>query len=159
MRRLAIGLVGFVVAGAFYLLLVDTTSLPELYVLIGVALLAAIGVEASREQGFPEARVSASWLLRAWRAIVRIPGESLLLAREVGAQLLGRRPARGGFRAIAFKGGDSEHDRGRFALTEIIGSLAPNTIVIGIDPESELLLVHQLRRKGGPEELDVLGLR
>ena len=53
---------------------------------------------------------------------------------------------RGQFRAVPFKAGTSESDRGRYALTEIVGSLAPNTIVIGVDVDSDLLLVHQLRR-------------
>jgi hypothetical protein len=159
MRRVAVTLVGFALAGAVYLLLVDTTSLPELYVLAAVALLAGVAFEASREQGFPEARVSPAWLARAWRAIVRVPPEIVLLCREAIAQLRHPQRVRGEFRAIPFSGGDREQDRGRFALTEIVGSLAPNTIVIGIDPDAQLLLVHQLHRKGGPGELDVLELR
>jgi hypothetical protein len=159
MRRVAITLVGAAFAGAVYLLLIDTTSLPELYVLAGVALLAGVAFEASREQGFPEARVSPRWLARAWRVVARVPPEVALLCSEALEQLLHRKRVRGEFRAIPFKGGDGEQDRGRFALTEIVGSLAPNTIVIGIDPDAELLLVHQLRRRGGPDELDALGLR
>jgi hypothetical protein len=41
-------------------------------------------------------------------------------------------------------------------MSEAFGSLAPNTVVLGIDTERELLLVHQLRRNGRPEDLDVL---
>jgi hypothetical protein len=47
---------------------------------------------------------------------------------------------------------------GRSALAESLGSFAPNTIVIGVDPERELILGHQLRRTGGDEAIDVLGL-
>jgi hypothetical protein len=159
MRRVAVALAGFAFAGAFYLLLIDTTSLPELYVLVAVALTAALAFVASREQGFPEARISPSWLKNSWRAVARIPVESLLLCREAMAQLGHPKRARGVFRAIAFRGGREEADRGRFAISEVVGSLAPNTIVIGIDPDSELLLVHQLERKGGPDQMDVLGLR
>jgi hypothetical protein len=159
MRRAAIALAGFAFAAAFYLVLVDTTSLPEIYVLIAVALLAAIGFEAAREQGFPEARISPRWLTRGWRAVARVPSETLLLCGEAILQIRRRDPRRGEFRAIPFQGGEGERDRGRFAITEIVGSLAPNTIVIGIDPDSELLLVHQLKRTGGPDQLDVLGLR
>jgi hypothetical protein len=43
-------------------------------------------------------------------------------------------------------------------LTEIVGSLAPNTIVIGVDADSGLLLVHQLRRNGDRDDIDVLEL-
>ncbi len=159
MRRVAIALAGFAFAAAFYLLLVDTASVAEIVVLIAVALLAAIAFEASREQEFLEARISARWLAGAWRAVARVPAESLLLCRHAIAQLLHPRAQRGEFREIPFAGGETQRDRGRFAITEIVGSLAPNTIVIGVDPDSERLLVHQLERKGGPDELDVLGLR
>ena len=158
MRRLALTLAGFVLAGAFYLLLVDTASLPEIYVLIAVALLATLAFEASREQGFPEPRAATRSLARSWRAVVRIPLDAGLLCREALAQLLRPSRQRGEFRAVAFKAGSSEQDRGRYALTEIVGSLAPNTIVIGVDADSDLLLVHQLRRHGGRREIDVLEL-
>ena len=159
MRPIAITLVGAALAGAAYLLLVDTTSPPELYVLAAVSLMAGIAFEASREQGFAEARISPRWLRGAWRAVVRVPSEIVLLCREAADQLRQPERERGEFRTIPFRGGDGESDRGRYALTEIVGSLAPNTIVIGIDPDAELLLVHQLRRSGGADELDVLGMR
>jgi multisubunit Na+/H+ antiporter MnhE subunit len=158
MRRLALTLAGFAFAAAFYLLLVDTTSLPEMYVLIAVGLLAAVAFEASREQGFPEARFSLGALSRSWRAVVRIPLDAGLLCSEAVAQLRHRKPRRGQFRAVAFQAGTGEQDRGRYALTEIVGSLAPNTIVIGVDPDSDLLLVHQLRRNGDRHDIDVLEL-
>jgi multisubunit Na+/H+ antiporter MnhE subunit len=158
MRSLALTLAGFVFAGAFYLLLVDTTSLPELYVLIVVALLATIAFEAARQQGFPEARFSLRSLSRSWHAVVRVPLDTGLLCREALAQLAQHRRTRGQFRAIPFKAGTSESDRGRYALTEIVGSLAPNTIVIGVDADSDLLLVHQLRRNGDRHDIDVLEL-
>jgi hypothetical protein len=158
MRRLALTLAGFALAGAFYLLLIDTTSSPEIYVLIAVALLAAAAFEASREQGFPEARFRPRSLARAWRAVVRIPLDAGLLCKEAFAQLRQRRRSRGQFRAIPFRAGNGERDRGRYALTEIVGSLAPNTIVIGVDADSDLLLVHQLRRNGDRADIDVLGL-
>ena len=158
MRRLGLTLAGFVLAGAFYLLLVDTASLPELYVLVAVALIATVAFEAAREQGFPEARFSLRWLRRSWRAVVRVPLDTGLLCREALAQLTQRKRTRGQFRAIPFKAGTSESDRGRYALTEIVGSLAPNTIVIGVDADNDLLLVHQLRRQGDRDDIDVLEL-
>jgi multisubunit Na+/H+ antiporter MnhE subunit len=158
MRRLALTLAGFTLAAAFYLLLVDTTSLPELYVLVAVALIATVAFEAAREHGFPEARFSLRWLRRSWRAVVRVPLDTGLLCREALAQLTQPRRTRGQFRAVPFKAGTSESDRGRYALTEIVGSLAPNTIVIGVDADSDLLLVHQLRRNGDRHDIDVLEL-
>jgi hypothetical protein len=63
------------------------------------------------------------------------------------------------FRASAF-GATREvpADTGRRAVAETVGSLAPNTIVVGVDAERGLLLTHQLRRNGPPEDLDVTRL-
>ena len=47
---------------------------------------------------------------------------------------------------------------GRRALAESFGSFAPNTIIVGVDADRELILAHQLRPSGGPEALDLLGL-
>ena len=64
-------------------------------------------------------------------------------------------------RAIPFRHGSEQNarDAARRALAESLGSLAPNTIVIGIDPERDLILAHQLRCRGGVDDVDVLGLR
>jgi hypothetical protein len=75
------------------------------------------------------------------------------------AQLVDRRRTRGAFRAVPFRCGDDEAlEIGRRGLAESLGSFAPNTIIIGVDHERELLLGHQLRRAGGTEAIDVLEL-
>jgi hypothetical protein len=158
MRRGLAVLIGVGLATGFYLVLIDTVSLPELYAMAGIVLLAGLAFMASVEQGFVEAAVRPRWLLAAWRPVVSVPGQVVLVAREALAQLVHRRAARGAFRAIAFTAGEEPDDVGRRALSEILGSLAPNTIVIGVDTERQLLLVHQLHRTGGPEDLDVLRL-
>jgi hypothetical protein len=162
LRRLN-GPLGFVIAvvlgGAFYLLLIDTTSLPELYVLAGVALVCGVGFQLAREQGFVEARIGPGWLLRSWRLIWRIPTDIVIVCWEAVAQLLHPRPSRGVFRATRFAATkETPEDTGRRALAETVGSIAPNTIIVGVDAERGLLLTHQLRRYGPPEDLDVTRL-
>lgn len=159
MRRLLAPLLIVALSGGFYLVLIDTADLPELYAMCGVVLLALIAFQASRAQGFTEASISLKSLSSAWRPLAQVPVDIGTLTGVALAQLAaGKRGPVGTFRAVRFKGGDSEADRGRQALAEAFGSLAPNTIVIGIDPDRELLLVHQLRRQGGREELDVMRL-
>jgi hypothetical protein len=150
-----------VIAGGFYLLLIDTTDLPELYAGAVTALLCAIAFEAGREQGFAEAAPSVRLLLRARRALVRVPGDVVRVSALALRQLLDPRSPRGTLRAVPFRHGPGEDRRetARRALAEGAGSLAPNTIVIGIDPERNLILAHQLGRGGGAETVDVLGLR
>jgi hypothetical protein len=53
---------------------------------------------------------------------------------------------------------DAELETGRRALAEWFGSFAPNTIIIGVDAERELILGHQLHLAGGDEAIDVMGL-
>jgi multisubunit Na+/H+ antiporter MnhE subunit len=159
MRSWAGFTVGVLLAGAFYMVLIDTVDLPELYAAIGGVLLAGAAYEAARRQGVAEARVSLRWLSRAWRVIASIPRQIAWVSWQALAQLVARREARGTLRAVPFRaGGEGSSDAGRRALAEGLGSLAPNTIVIGIDGDSDLLLVHQLHRSGGREELDVLEL-
>ena len=159
MRSAAGFLTGAVLAAAFYMVLIDTVDLPELYAAISGVLLGGAAYEAARRQGIAEARISASWLVRGPRVIASIPRQIGWVSWQALAQLVAPRESRGTLRAVTFRaGGEGSDDVGRRALAEGLGSLAPNTIVIGIDSERDLLLVHQLHRSGGREELDVLEL-
>lgn len=159
-RSLAALAVGFALAAPFYLLLIDITDLPELYAGAGIALLAAIGFAAGREQGFAEVSAAPTWLLRAWRGVAQVPPDVLRVSLAVLRQLARPRRERGVLRAVPFDFGAAElpRDAGRRALAEAVGSLAPNTIVIGIDRDRNLILAHQLQRSGGAEAIDVMGL-
>lgn len=158
--RLLFGAVGFLLAGSFYMLLIDITDLPELYAGAAVVVVSALVFEAAREQGVAEAGLQPSQLLRLWRPLARIPGDVVLVSLAALQQALSPRGQRGVLRAFPFKHGrrGNARDAGRRALAEAAGSLPPNTIVIGIDPERNLIIGHQLWRRGGAEGVDVLGL-
>jgi hypothetical protein len=158
MRRVASILAGFALAASFYMLLIDTVDLPELYAMLGVSGLAAAAFEVSRERDVAAMSFDRHWFVRAWRPLAAIPRQIGLVSWEAVKQLIAPRRRRGAFRAIPFAMGGPERGDGRVAAAEGFGSLAPNTIVVGVDPETELLLVHQLRAGGGREELDVLGI-
>lgn len=150
---------GLLIGGGFYLLLIDTTSLPELYVLAGVALACGVAFLISREQAFEEARIRPAMLATIWRLAVRIPLDIVLVSREAVAQLVRPRASRGSVRTVRFRAvARTSEDTARRALAEALGSVAPNTVVLGVDSERGLLAVHQLRRQGEAEELDVLRL-
>jgi hypothetical protein len=141
---------------AVYLALVDTRQYPELVlgsVVAAVGATAALAIRAARplRASFDPALLrlvpAAAWSLVADSALV-----IGFLARRVA----GRR-RRGRFRTARFRaGGDGPTDVTRRALTESLGSLGSNTIVIGIDRERDLVLVHQLVERDG--DLDPLGL-
>ena len=159
-HRLAALAGGFVLAGAFYLLLIDTVDLPELYAGAGATLLAALAFEAAREQGFVEAALRPQWLAAGWRLALEIPADIVRVSFAALHQAIALRPRRGVLRAVPFDPGkrDSSRDAGRRALAEAVGSLPPNTIVIGVDVQRGLLLAHQLVRSGDAERLDALRL-
>lgn len=147
-------------AGGLYLLLIDTTSLPELIVGAVAAALAATGFELAREHdtaGGLTARLR--WLMTLHRALVKVPSDIAAVSLMAFRQLIHPRQSNGTFRAVPFRCA-REHDieTGRRALAESFGSFAPNTIIVGVDVDRELIIGHQLRRTGGDEAIDVLGL-
>ena len=152
-------LLGAALAAAFYMALIDTVDLPELYA-GGGGLVLAVGLyEAARHQRHEEASVRLRWLGRGARVAASVPAHIGYLLVEAARQLADPQLTRGEFRAVRFdSGGNGARDRGRRALAEAVGSLAPNTIVVGVDSERDILLVHQLRRTGGREALDPLEL-
>jgi hypothetical protein len=159
LRTIRILVLGALIGGGFYLLLIDITTLPELCALAGVAIGCGIVFTLAREQRLAEARLSPRSLPAVWRVIVRIPPDIARLCREAVAQAVAPRSTRGTFRVAKFgaTSGDPEAV-GRRAVTEWIGSVPPNTIVVGVDADRGLLLVHQLRRQGDARQLDPLGL-
>lgn len=160
LRRAAAWSAGFVFAGALYLLLIDTTSLPELIVAAGAAAIAATGFELAREQQTAGGlTMRLRWLRTLHRPLLKVPSDIATVSLLALRQLVRPKPVNGTFRAVRFHCGP-EHDIevGRRALAESLGSFAPNTIIVGVDIERELILGHQLRESGGTEAIDVLEL-
>lgn len=152
--------VGGLLAGGLYMLLIDTTSLPELIVAVAAAAIAATGFELAREQETAGGMTAhLRWLATLHRAVVKVPKDIAFVSFEAVRQLVRPRRVTGTFRAVPFHcGPDHDIEIGRRALAESFGSFAPNTIIVGVDVERELILGHQLRRTGGAEAIDVLGL-
>jgi hypothetical protein len=154
--------VAWVFSAALYWLLIDTRQLPELIIGVVAATIAATGAELARSQGIVGERIRARWLLRIHRPLLKMPSDVVSVSRIAVVQLLHvrNRPAHvGAFRAFPFRCADVEQlESGRHALAEAFGSLAPNTIVVGVDHESEMILGHQLEPGGGRAAIDVLEL-
>ncbi len=149
---------GWSLAAAFYWLLIDTTDTPELITGAVAAALAATGYLLAHEQGLIGGGVRGAWLRRGLRPVARAPLDIAILSRAALGGLVRRDRRLGAFRAVPFAARDPRRENARHALAESLGSFAPNTIVVGIDRERELILAHQLRRRGGRESIDVLGL-
>jgi hypothetical protein len=148
-----------VFAAAFYLLLIDITDLPELLVGAGAAVLAATGLELAREQGLVGESIRPAWLTRAYRPVLRIPRDVVVVSLMALRGLAHRESPMGSFRAVPFRGTEVEpHETGRRALAEAAGSIAPNTFVVGIDGERGMVLAHQLKPVKGRKSIDPLEL-
>jgi hypothetical protein len=66
----------------------------------------------------------------------------------------------GSFRAVPFRaGGEDPEAAARRAIAEGVGSFAPNTYILDVDREHELILAHQLVPKPNqPKDIDPLEL-
>jgi hypothetical protein len=159
LRRVVILSTGWVVSAALYLLLIDNTQLPELLVGAGAAVLAAAGLELAREQEVVGRRGRLAWLARLHRPLLTIPQDIATVSWLAVRALVHRPPSQGVFRVVPFACfGEDREPRGRLALAEAAGSLAPNTFVVGIDEERGLILAHQLRPTRGRDAIDPMGL-
>lgn len=160
LSRAAAWSAAWILAGALYLLLIDTTSLPEVIVGCVAATLAATGFELAREeQTAGGLTVRWGWLATLYRPLLKTPSDIAVVSIMALRQLVRPKAVNGSFRVAEFRCGP-EHDveTGRQALAEAFGSFAPNTIIVGVDVERELIVAHQLRVSGDGEAIDVLGL-
>lgn len=160
-RSAAIAVATWVGLAAVWMLLVDNESLPELLTGAGAVSIATVGSELVRHQRIAQVRFHPLWVVRLWKPVARVPLDVGIVVWELFRQIFERKRARGTLRALRFRAvEDDPASNARRALAEAAGSLAPNTIVIGIDERRKLILVHQLKPTGRADStLDPLDLR
>lgn len=150
-RRVGSWLVWWVLMMSFWVMLDDSLATDELLAGAGAAALAAFLAELVTNQAGVRFRMRIEWLVPA----LRLPGQ---LARDTVTvyAALWRRLVRGEQPPSAFVelpvryGDDSAEGATRRAL--LIGgtSVAPNTFVLGIDADRDVMVVHRLvADKGG----------
>jgi len=147
-RGLAAAWLGWwVVLAALYLLLADNTVLPELITGAVIAAIGATGAVLVRGQRRMLLRPRGRWLLRAWRPLLGLVTDLVPLTRVLVTRGVLRRTAPGGLVELPYAHtGDDPTGAAHRALTQVLGSLAPNTVVVDIDEERGVLLAHQLER-------------
>ncbi len=123
------------------MLLVDTVSIPEVVCAAAVALLGLFATLLVFGSGVGPMLPSGSVAGALGRQLARVPADLWLLALALSRALAGRR-RRGSFHELALELPVDERGAGRRAEIELIGSLAPNTIVLGVDDRR--VIVHQL---------------
>ena len=159
-RGSALWVLAWLASAALWMLLTDSVRIAELVTGAGVAAVAATATELVRRQRIAEQAVRPQLWLRLPRVLVRAVPDVGRLTRAAFAQLVQREPVRGRLIAMPTQLGGHEPDvRARRAAATGLGSIAPNSIVVGVDPESGMILVHQLEPTRKPSDLDPLGLR
>jgi hypothetical protein len=135
----------WIVLIGLWMILVDTFQASQV---VAGATAAAIGATAAtaverigRLRFSPDPHWARSLAGRP-AAVVR---DTVLLAGHLWAAGVRGRDRPGVFVALAFPvGGNRPRDRARRAWAKAVGSIAPNTIVVGFDPDEHSALVHQL---------------
>lgn len=144
-RRIGAWLVWWVLLMSFWVVLDDSTHVDELLAGAGAAALGAFLAELAAGQTQTRFRARIEWLAPA----VRLPAD---VARDlvIVFAALWRRLARGeepdsGFRQLPVRyGPDTAEGQTRRVLLVGGRSVAPNSFVLGLDAERDVMVVHQL---------------
>jgi multisubunit Na+/H+ antiporter MnhE subunit len=150
-RRLALAamlIAWWALLGGGWMLLVDTVSTAEVLSAVAASLVAAFATRVVFG-GVDSMRPAASLLVALARQMARVPADLWLLAVALRRALAGRRRP-GRFHELALELPSSERGNGRRAAIELVGSLAPNTIVLGVDERR--VIVHQLLARRAERE-------
>ena len=120
-------------------------AVPELVAGAVAAAAGATLATAVRAQRLISFRPRLRWALGLWRLPLQFALDTGLLIAVLWRRLVMRQPVSGSFRAIPFRAvGEEPEANARRAIAMTVGSVAPNTYVIDIDQDYELILVHQL---------------
>jgi len=152
-RRVGAWLTWWVLLMSFWVILDDSIATDELLAGAAAAAIGAFLAELVTYQAATRLRMRIEWAALAFR----LPAE---VARDTGIVFaaLYRRLARGeeppsGFRALPARYGD-ETAGGKTRRALLVGgtSVAPNTFVLGIDRERDVMVIHQLVVNQGEAE-------
>jgi multisubunit Na+/H+ antiporter MnhE subunit len=138
-------LIWWVLLAALWLALVDTVLVPELVAGAVSAAIAATGAVIVREQRRLLLRPKAAWIRSAGRPLRRTVTDLGPLARALWRRGIRRRDEHGAMAEVPYAAvGDTPDAATHRAFTQALGSLGPNTLVVGVDRDRRVLLVHQL---------------
>jgi multisubunit Na+/H+ antiporter MnhE subunit len=144
LRRLRFWTAWYLPLVGLWLAFVDTLAPAEVVLGLVAAAVAATAAELVRAQGLVRFRLEPRWLRGVAGVPWRVVGDTWLLAVALWRHLTGR-PVRGVFRVVPFPSeADDARSGARRALVTGIVSVAPNTMVVGVEGGEGVMLVHQL---------------
>jgi hypothetical protein len=144
-------------AGLFvlYLLLVFNLQTAELIAGALCAALGATGAELVRSRGRVRFAPGYGWIRTLPDLARDVVVDTLRMVPLVWRAIRGQ-PIHGHMRCIAFPASSLKGTKGstRRAVEKFLGSVAPNSYVVGFDPEHDVVLVHQLVPTEEPPRVD-----
>jgi multisubunit Na+/H+ antiporter MnhE subunit len=144
-HRAATWVTWWVVLMSLWVAVDDSVQVDELLVGAGAAALAALAAEVAGHQAATRLAIRPGWLVRAIRLPGRVVRDTVTVFAALARTLVTRRPPEGAFRELPLRyGDDSPLGVTRRVLITGAESLAPNTFVLGIDAERDVMVVHQL---------------
>ena len=145
--------------GLYLLLVIDSIDVAELITGAAGAAAGATAATIVRSQRLFSFSPRLRWALGMWRLPLQAVLDTGLLVAVLWRRLVLRRPVGGSFHAVPFRaGGGDPEEAARRAISGVAGSFAPNTYVLDVDRERELILVHQLVSRPDQKNIDPLGL-
>ena len=143
-KRVGFWVAWYVPLVVLWLAFVDTFARQEVIAGLVAAAVAATAAELVRSQELVRFRLDPRWL----RGLPGLPWQVLrdtwLLTVALWRHCTGH-PVRGVFRVVPFPSEASDNrSSARRTLVTVVASVAPNTVVVGVEGDEGELLVHQL---------------
>jgi len=141
-----------------WLLFVGTFSLHELLIGIVAAVLAAIGMVVVTIHYQTPFSPGPSDLLAVWRVPWYVLSDTWVVLTVAAKDLIGSHRAESLFRVVQFeRSGNDARVSARRALATLYSTVAPNSIVLGVNTREQKLLFHQIQRSSVPKVMQELG--
>ena len=145
-HRLAVWLAWWILLMSLWVAIDDSFEGDELLVGAGVAAVAALAAELAGHQADVRLQVRAAWLPRALGLPAQVVQHTVLVFAALAKTLFTKAPPPPGrFRELPVRyGDDTPLGVTRRVLLTGAKSLAPNEFTLGIDPERDVMVTHQL---------------
>lgn len=156
-KAIILSSIEFVVLVGLWMLFVSQLQVSEFVAGIGAAALGALGDGIVKSKRFAKFRPRAEWLwLFTWEPWYVLTGSGATF-RAIAKRLAGKK-SDALFRVVPFRpGGDDPESAARLALAIAAISISPETIVVGVDRERGLMLIHLIAPAATPEIARRLG--
>ncbi|MBV8884097.1 MAG: Na+/H+ antiporter subunit E [Chroococcidiopsidaceae cyanobacterium CP_BM_RX_35] len=153
-KRLLSWFAEWVVLSLFWFIFVGKFALMEVLVGILATALVVAATEIVRKQNFARFRPHKRWLLGAWQLPISVLRDCAIVMAVMWRRVFQAQNVRGSFQVLSFPSeGSNSRSSARRALAVTLISLPPNTYVVDIDREKNLMLLHELEPQAQPSKL------